>query len=168
MPRHRTRKRLPLLWALVGPLAMLTFGALVGMWSAIATAHASQHVLACSVSAAAPAASSSAARVQPQHELLAATVSVRPQAVEAPAVIQSAPVGSHSETPSPGEVTELSEGGGQADDDELSDRDEPVDTLRALLDGDAQLHWEVQADASLVGRVVSRLDDDRGDKPPRA
>lgn len=39
--------------------------------------------------------------------------------------------------------------------------------LRVVFDGKAQLNREVERGASLGGRALSRLEDNRSDKPPR-
>lgn len=170
----RTLKRLPLLWALAGLLSMLTLGALVGTWGTFGErANASHDVLARSaVSASAPVAGSSSARLEPLPKGLAHNAYVRSQSVEAPAPIHSAPVASeHPATLLAVEAPEPGEGGTEAGDD-LNDFDEPVDdesvdALRALRVG-VQLHWEIEPGVSRVGRAVSRLADNRSDKPPRA
>lgn len=51
--------------------------------------------------------------------------------------------------------------------DNLNDFDDFAYQLRVVFDGTAQLNREVERGASLGGRALSRLEDNRSDKPPR-
>ena len=51
--------------------------------------------------------------------------------------------------------------------DDLNDFDDFAYQLRVVFDGTAQLNREVERGASLGGRALSRLEDNRSDKPPR-
>jgi hypothetical protein len=52
-------------------------------------------------------------------------------------------------------------------DDDLKDFDDFAYQLRVVFDGTTQLDREVERGASLGGRAFSRLEDNRGEKPPR-
>ena len=71
------------------------------------------------------------------------------------------------DAPTPVEAPES--GLGSVDqDDELNDIDDFAYHLRVFFDGTAQLNRIVEPGMSLGGRALSRLEDDRPDKPPRS
>jgi len=175
MPQTRTLRRLPLLRAAVGLLSMLALVVFVGFLGTAAPqrATASHSVLDRfdASSSANPAdrsmfAGRFVACAPHTHEVEGAFV--RSQVADAPAAaISSAPYESqHPATPIEADAPESGEGSIEAGDD-LNDSDDFAYHLRVVWGGTAQLNREVECGVSLGGRAVSRLEDNRSDKPPR-
>jgi hypothetical protein len=165
MPQDRILRRFSLLRVLGGSLGTFALVVFVGFLGLISPQHAtaSHHVL--DVRAACPAHSEllpyvdtgSIARSELAEEP-AAAVSGIPHDMEA----------QHPATPLEAEdAPESGEGSIEAGDD-LSDFDDFAYHLRVVFDGTAQLNREVERGVSLGGRAISRLEDDRNHKPPRA
>jgi hypothetical protein len=77
-----------------------------------------------------------------------------------------APHSQHADTPVEAPESALGKGSIEAGDD-LNDFDDFAYHLRVVFDGSALLSREVERGVSLGGRALSRLEDNRSDKPPR-
>ena len=172
MPQNRKLRRLPLLRVAVGLLSTLALAVFVGLLGTVAPPHATaSHRVLNDVSRSANADSSLfAGRFSAcvEHTPAVEGAMVRSQLAEAPAAtVSSTPTESqHPATPIESETPEPGEGSIEAGDD-LSDFDDFAYHLRVVFDGTAQLNREVERGVSLGGRAISRLEDNRGDKPPR-
>jgi len=156
-------------------LSTLALAVFVGFWGTVAPqrATASHRVLDRfdASRSAIPADSSMFAGRFVACALLAHEVEgafVRSQVAEAPAAaISSTPFESqHPATPIEADAPESGEGSIEAGDD-LNDFDDFAYHLRVVWGGTAQLNREVECGVSLGGRAISRLEDNRSDKPPR-
>jgi hypothetical protein len=165
---------LPLLGAIVGSLstlALAVFVCFLGMLMYTAPQHAStsQRVLAADSSTFSKCTHADAATTLVTR---VTNAWVHSRLAEAPAAaVSSTPFESqHPATPVEAEAPESGEGslgsGIEAGDD-LSDFDDFAYHLRVVFDGTAQLNREVERGVSLGGRAISRLEDNRSDKPPR-
>lgn len=173
MPQHRTLRRLPLLRVAVGLLGMLALAVVVGFLGRIALQHATQsHPVLdrFDVSASLSSTDNSlfAGRFieHTAHMQVSSGALVRSRVAEAPAAAVSGSPFEPQHPDTPLEAPETGEGSIEAGDD-LSDFDDFAYHLRVVFDGTAQLNREVERGVSLGGRAVSRLEDNRNDKPPR-
>jgi len=172
MPQNRKLRRLPLLRVAVGLLSTLALAVFVGFLGIFVPPHATaSHRVLNEASQAADVDSSLfaghfSACVAHTHAVEGAMV--RSQLAKAPAAaISSTPIeAQHPATPIEAEGPETGEGSIEAGDD-LSDFDDFAYHLRVVFDGTAQLNREVERGVSLGGRAISRLEDNRSDKPPR-
>jgi hypothetical protein len=166
MPQYRTLRRLPLLRPVVGLLSTLTLAALMGFWGMIEPQHAAASHRVLDRCAVVDASTLSRAQLQ-EHVHVSAGSMVRSQGAQAPAAaVSSTPNESqHPATPLENAL-ETGEGSIEAGDD-LNDFDDFAYHLRVVFDGAARLNREVERGVSLGGRAVSRLEDNRSDKPPR-
>jgi hypothetical protein len=99
---------------------------------------------------------------QPAKRLLSLLVVLTSPLAEAHAQLSGAPdAPAPLEAPVPG-LTSVEA------DDELNDSDDFAYHLRVVFDGTAQLNRIVEPGMSLGGRALSRLADNRSDKPPRS
>jgi hypothetical protein len=174
MPQNRTLRRLPLLRVVVGLSSTLTrtLAVLVGFWGtvapqrALASHHASGRALPPDSSMLAGRFVACVTHAHDAREVEGAFV--RSQVADVPAAaISSTPIESqHPATPIEADAPESGEGSIEAGDD-LNDFDDFAYHLRVVWGGTAQLNREVECGVFLGGRAISRLEDNRSDKPPR-
>ena len=165
MPQKWTPRRLPVLKAVAGLLGTLVLALFMGVLGMVAPPHATASHRVSSGDSSLFAVRFSACV---EHTRAVEGSLVRSQLAEAPAAaVFSAPVKSqHPATPIETETPEPGEGSIEAGDD-LSGIDDLAYHLRVVFDGTAQLNREVERGVSLGGRAISRLEDNRSDKPPR-
>jgi hypothetical protein len=174
MPQNRKHRRLPLPRVFVGLWSMLALAVFVGFlgMDAPRRALAAPHALdRFDLSRSADRADGSMmagcfVACAGAHEVAGAFV--RSQVAQAPAAaVSSTPYESqHPATPLEADAPETGEGSIEAGDD-LNDFDDFAYHLRVAWSGTALLNREVERSVSLGGRAVSRLEDNRSDKPPR-